>query len=56
MLWFVHHLLGSLTFSMAQSGRIDRLSNGACTSTDMGAVLRTSVRIFACGFKGLQDR
>lgn len=51
--WFTHHLLGSLTFSMAQTGRINRLSNGKCRSDDYENVLRSSVDLFSGGFMSL---
>lgn len=51
--WFTHYLLGSLTFSMAQTGRINRLSEGRCRSDDFENVLRTSMMLFASAYMAL---
>lgn len=54
--WLVHHLLGSLTITMAQTGRINQLSGGMCRTVDMEDALRTSVTIFAHGLEALRRR
>jgi AcrR family transcriptional regulator len=53
LFWFAHHLLGSLTFSMAQTGRIDRISKGKCSSADYDNVLRSSVQLFSSAYAAL---
>jgi AcrR family transcriptional regulator len=53
LFWFAHHLLGSLTFSMAQTGRIDRISKGKCSSADYDNVLRSSVQLFSNAYAAL---
>jgi AcrR family transcriptional regulator len=53
LFWFTHHLLGSLTFSMAQTGRINRISKGTCSSGDYDNVLRSSVELFSSAFTAL---
>ncbi|TCM07424.1 TetR family transcriptional regulator [Sphingomonas sp. PP-CC-3G-468] len=53
LFWFAHHLLGSLTFSMAQTGRINRISRGKCSSADYDNVLRSSVELFASAFTAM---
>ncbi len=53
LFWFTHHLLGSLTFSMAQTGRINRISKGKCSSADYENVLRSSVQLFSSAYAAL---
>lgn len=53
LFWFAHHLLGSLTFSMAQTGRINRISKGKCSSADYDNVLRSSVQLFSSAYAAL---
>lgn len=53
LFWFTHHLLGSLTFSMAQTGRINRISKGKCSSADYDSVLRSSVELFSSAYTAL---
>ena len=49
--WCYHFLSGALTLSLSQTGRIDRLSEGACASGDMEAILRRMVPFIAAGFR-----
>lgn len=49
--WCYHFLSGALTLSLSQTGRIDRLSGGACASSDMEAILRRMVPFIAAGFR-----
>ncbi|MEA1085168.1 TetR/AcrR family transcriptional regulator [Sphingomonas sp. CD22] len=56
LFWFTHHLLGSLTFSMAQTGRIDRISKGKCSSADYENVLRSSVQLFSSAYIALKNK
>ena len=48
--WCYHFLSGALTLSLSRTGRIDRLSNGVCASSDMEAILRRMVPFIAAGF------
>ena len=38
--WSYHFLSGALTLSLSQTGRIDRLSNGLCKSSDFESIHR----------------
>jgi AcrR family transcriptional regulator len=49
--WCYHFLSGALTLSLSETGRIDRLSGGACVSSDMQAILRRMVPFIAAGFR-----
>lgn len=51
--WFFHLLSGALTQSLAQTGRIDTLSDGLCRSSDMGSVLNTMISVFSKGFEAI---
>lgn len=48
--WFYHLLSGSLTLSLAQTGRIDTLSGGLCRSSDMAAICAVMTDVFTRGF------
>lgn len=48
--WFYHLLSGSLTLSLAQTGRIDTLSGGLCRSSDMAAICTIMTDVFTSGF------
>lgn len=49
--WGYHFLSGSLTLTMADTGRIDNLSGGLCRSDDVGEAYERMVRFFADGFR-----
>lgn len=49
--WCYHFLSGALTLSLSETGRIDRLSGGACRSGDMPEILRRMVPFIAAGFR-----
>jgi len=51
--WAYHFLSGALTLTFAQTGRIDRLSGGACRSSDLEGVHRRLVPFCAAGFRAL---
>lgn len=51
--WFYHMLSGAITLSLAETGRIDILSNGRCRSDDTATILERMIEIFAAGFAGL---
>ncbi len=48
--WYNHLLSGALTLSLAQTGRIDSLSNGLCRSADMAPIREHMIAVFAAGF------
>jgi AcrR family transcriptional regulator len=50
--WFYHMLSGAITLTWAQTGRIDKLSAGACRSEDFPTIAEQMIRIFANGLPG----
>lgn len=51
--WSYHFLSGALTLTLSQTGRIDRLSNGLCKSTDFEEINRRMAPFIAAGFERL---
>lgn len=51
LFWCYHFLSGALTLSLSETGRIDRLSAGACASGDLEAIHRRMVPFIAAGFR-----
>ncbi len=51
--WCYHFLSGALTLTFAQTGRIDRLSKGACRSDDLEGAYRRLADFASAGFKAL---
>jgi AcrR family transcriptional regulator len=51
--WAYHFLSGALTLTFAETGRIDKLSGGACKSSDLGSVHERLVPFCAAGFRAL---
>lgn len=49
--WSYQFLSGALTLTFAETGRIDRLSSGACRSTDYEAVKARMAPFVAAGFR-----
>lgn len=49
--WSYNFLSGSLTLSLAETGRIDRLSEGLCHSDDIPAVEPRMIAYAAAGFR-----
>lgn len=56
LFWSYHFLSGALTLTFAETGRIDNLSNGACTSSDMSAQRDRMPKFLAAGFRELSRR
>jgi len=54
--WGFHCLLGVVVYTMANSGRIQHLSNGACDPSDVEAMLARVVPFVAQGFHALDKR
>ena len=52
--WFYHLLSGSLTLSLAQTGRIDTLSGGLCKSSEMVAICDAMEAVFTGGFEAIR--
>ncbi len=51
--WCYHFLSGTLTLSLSETGRIDKLSGGLCASGDMEAIFRRMVPFGAAGFRSV---
>lgn len=51
--WSYHFLSGALTLTLSQTGRIDRLSNGLCKSSDFSAIAQRMAPFIASGFERL---
>lgn len=54
LFWGYHFLSGALSLSMADTGRIQHLSNGLCRSDDYETLYRQMIQFFAHGFRGMQ--
>jgi AcrR family transcriptional regulator len=54
--WAYHFLSGALTLTFAETGRIDKLSGGACRSSDLASVHQRLVPYCAAGFRALSER
>ena len=48
--WCYHNLSGALTLTLAQTGRIDKLSNGKCRSDDFATAYGKMIPFVAAGF------
>lgn len=48
--WCYQNMSGALTLTLAQTGRIDKLSNGKCHSTDFEAAYDNMIPFMAAGF------
>ena len=49
--WCYHNLSGALTLTLAQTGRIDKLSGGKCRSSDFEAAYDHMIPFSAAGFR-----
>jgi AcrR family transcriptional regulator len=49
--WCYHNLSGALTLTLAQTGRIDNLSEGKCRSADFQAAYDHMIPFVAAGFR-----
>lgn len=54
--WCFHCLLGVVVYTMASSGRIQHLSDGACDPRDVEAMLARVVPFVAAGFRAIAAR
>jgi len=53
LFWSYHMLSGSLTLTLAETGRIDALSGGICRSDDIAAVGPRMIAYAAAGFRAV---
>ena len=51
--WCYHNLSGALTLTLAQTGRIDKLSGGKCRSGDFQAAYDHMIPFTAAGFRNV---
>ena len=51
--WCYHNLSGALTLTLAQTGRIDKLSGGKCRSSDFQAAYDHMIPFTAAGFRNV---
>lgn len=49
--WCYQYMSGALALTLAQTGRIDRLSNGKCQSTDFDSAYEKMIPFIAAGFR-----
>jgi hypothetical protein len=49
--WCYHYMSGALALTLAQTGRIDRLTAGKCVSTDFDSAYELMVPFLAEGFR-----
>lgn len=49
--WCYHYLSGALTLTLAQTGRINRLSDGLCQSSDVQTAYDLMIPFIAAGFR-----
>ena len=56
ILWGYNFLTGSLTLSLAETGRLDVLSDGLCRSNDVQSLQQRLGRYAAAGMRGLASR
>ncbi len=49
--WCYHYVSGALALTLAQTGRIDRLSEGKCLSSDFDAAYTRMIPFVAAGFR-----
>lgn len=49
--WCFQNLSGALTLALAKTGRIDKLSGGACKSSDLAAAFEHMIPFAAAGFR-----
>ena len=53
--WAFHFLLGAMVTTFAETGRIDRLSDGRCRSSDLDVIHAKMVPFLAAGFRAICD-
>jgi hypothetical protein len=56
ILWGYNFLTGALTLSLAETGRLDALSDGLCRSNDVAALQARLGPYVTAGLRGLAQR
>jgi AcrR family transcriptional regulator len=51
--WGFHFLIGAMTITFAETGRIDVLSDGRCASSDLAAIHARMLPFLAAGFRAI---
>lgn len=51
--WCYHYVSGALALTLAQTGRIDKLSKGKCHSTDFDTAYEHMIPFIAAGFRAV---
>lgn len=51
--WGFHFLLGAMITTFAETGRIDRLSDGLCRSAELGTIHAKMLPFLAAGFRAI---
>ncbi|MFC4312516.1 TetR/AcrR family transcriptional regulator [Steroidobacter flavus] len=51
--WANHFFSGAITLSLAQTGRVERLSEGQCDSTQIDELYERLLTLFSAGFRAL---
>lgn len=51
--WGFHFLLGAMTTTFAETGRIDQLSHGTCRSDDLDTIHARMIPFLAAGFRAI---
>jgi AcrR family transcriptional regulator len=54
--WCYHYVSGALALTLAQTGRIDRLSAGKCESSDFEAAYQRMIPFMAAGFRAVCEK
>lgn len=52
--WLYHLISGGISLSLAQTGRIDRLSGGLCRSSDFEAIAERMAKVFGAGLDAMK--
>jgi AcrR family transcriptional regulator len=53
LFWSYHFLTGALTLTLSDTGRLDRLSNGLCRSSDIDSIAPRMIAYCVAGFRAL---
>jgi len=56
LIWAYHFMVGTLLLTMADTGRLEELSNGECKTADVKDVLRHIVPFIASGIRAALNR
>lgn len=50
LFWRIHFMIGAITYTLAKSGRLEFISDGRCTTTDIDAALTQILPFLEAGF------